>query len=60
MAGFLRNRTVKYGGNAVTAVVIVLGILVITNYMASRYPKRMAGTRNGCAISPPLPESRMR
>lgn len=40
MSGFLGSRSVKYGGNAVTAVLVMLGILVLVNFMANRYNRR--------------------
>ncbi|MCZ6632097.1 MAG: Gldg family protein [bacterium] len=40
MAGFLRSRTVKYGSNAFTVVLMVLGILVVVNLLSDRYYSR--------------------
>jgi ABC-type uncharacterized transport system involved in gliding motility auxiliary subunit len=40
MLNFLRKRSVKYGGNAVTGVMMMLGVLVLVNFLATRYSQR--------------------
>jgi ABC-type uncharacterized transport system involved in gliding motility auxiliary subunit len=40
MAGFFTGRTFRYGSNTFVAVLIVLGILVILNILATRYNRR--------------------
>ena len=44
MASFIKSRMFQYGSNAVAAVLIVLGILVVANFLASRYSRRFDTT----------------
>ena len=47
MASFLKGRTLKYGSNAFVAVLIMLGILVVVNFLSDRYHRRFDTTEGG-------------
>ncbi len=47
MASFLKSRTLKYGSNAFVAVLIMLGILVVVNFLSDRYHRRFDTTEGG-------------
>lgn len=45
--GFLSKRTIKYGSNALTAVLISVGILAVVNFLSVRYHARFDLTERG-------------
>ena len=47
MARFLKGRTFKYGSNAIVAVLIMLGILVVVSMLSNRYHRRFDTTEGG-------------
>ncbi len=40
MTGFFAGRTFRYGSNTFVAVLMVLGILIVVNFLAARYSRR--------------------
>jgi ABC-type uncharacterized transport system involved in gliding motility auxiliary subunit len=42
----LRSRTTAYGINSLVSILLVLGLLGVVNFMASRYPHKVDLTRN--------------
>ena len=47
MPEFLTSRTLKYGSNALTVVLIALGILAVVNFLSTRYHARFDLTARG-------------